>query len=246
MRYSWLLVPLFMITGCGYQEKPTTAIAVAHITAPANATNMRTFSWPGGDWSANVAWEARHSMSRRGDGQSFWPVSSDQYGPRWIADWCYTNNTPNEANDPGALTEAIRESFGYVGVIGHDQATSHHQSGWCTFLTRLVLYRSSYGAGYNCHLTMPNFGSGSMYDWCSPAYMIRDFTSAQPGWVILRPSPNEHSAILDRRAVVNGRDGWWVIDGNYVGPWLIGRHFLPLPVLQNDYWAWAPTLATTN
>lgn len=224
----------------GPQPDSTTSIS------PLNAVNRATIRWPAGDWSANVAWEARHAMSNRHDGMSNWPVPGDAYGPRWLADRCYTGSWWGEANDPNALPKAVAESFGYVGTVGHEAGGSHHYSGWCTFFVRYVLYRSSYGLNNGYHLTMPNFGQGSLYAWCTPAYMTNNFSQARPGWIGLRPPPNEHSLILDQRAIVNGRDGWWVIDGNYVAPWLIGRHFMPISTLNLSYWAWQPTLATSN
>ena len=239
------------LSGCDSAKRLTEVGSVDSLrnppeTTPTNSVNTATFAWSGGDWSANVAWEARHAMSARQDGTSNWPVPADGYGPRWIADRCYTGNWYGEANDPYALSKVVAESFGYVGTIGHEPGGSHHFSGWCTFFFRDVLYRSSYGARRGCHLTTPNFCHGSMWDWCTSAYMTKAFESAKPGWAGLKPPPSEHVFILDQRATVNGRDGWWVIDGNYVGSFLIGRHFMPMTVLKASYWGWAPTLATSD
>lgn len=244
----YLVLWVMLLSGCAVEDQHSsiTAPDSSRTSQPMNATNKATLQWPSGDWSGNVAWEARHAMSNRQDGTSNWPVPGDAYGPRWIADRCYTGAWNGDANDPYALQQAINESFGYVGTIGHESGGSHHLSGWCTFFARLVLYRSSYGLGNGYHLTTPNFGHGSMWDWCNSAYMTKSFESARPGWLAFHPPTGEHVAILDQRATVNGRDGWWVIDGNYVGGWLIGRHFLPMTVLKTSYWAWAPTLATSN
>ena len=246
---KWVLVVLVaaaLMVGCGDVTNKVAAPTTEPQTEPTNAVNKATIRWQAGDWSANVAWEARHAMSNKHDGTSNWPVPSDAYGPRWLADRCYTGSWNGEANDPFALSKASAEAFGYVGTVGHESGGSHHYSGWCTFLVRLILYRSSYGLNNGYHLTTPNYGKGSMWDWCNSAYMTRSFETAKPGWCAFKPPPSEHALILDQRATVNDRDGWWVIDGNYVGTWLIGRHFMPMTVLKAQYWAWAPTLATSN
>ncbi len=211
-----------------------------------NERDRTMFPFPGGDWNANVLWEARHALGWKNNGISTWEVPRDSYGARWLGDWDYISS------DPTALAHASAEAYGVVGPVS-DTADGHHRGGWCTFFARLVLYRSSYGAGYGSHLMMPNpWGRdpGGVYGWCNSRYMTQNFWAARPGWIIMAPGI-PHTAILEMLEYQGGRWGWWVVDSNWVGSdagyrYYIGKHFIPMSVLQSQYWAWAPTLATTN
>ncbi len=202
--------------------------------------------WQNGDWSARIAWEARKALSKKADGTSGWKATNDPYGSRWYGDYDYV------ASDSAAYQKAFKEAGGagnpdFVGPVSDDSA-GHHRGGQCTFFVRLILYRSSY---WSCssHLTTPGY-PGSVYSWTDnkPDHMIQDYTKVQPGYVF--SSPHNHMAIADSRDCVNKKNGWWVIDSNYVtgnGGYCIGKHFMPdSKLLADNYWAWKANWATSN
>ncbi len=218
-------------------------------TQPMSVSDQRTGPFPGGDWSSRVLWEARHALSQSASGTSAWSISVDKYGPRWLGDWNYATG----GSDNYAFEKASSEAAGYIGPCT-DDAANHHRAGWCPFFVRLILYRSTYWAGYGWHLTMPNYPN-SVYSWCNGNYMTPNPNAALPGWIGLSPS-KPHAMVLDSRDTVRGssgyQTGWWVIDSNWVGSdngyvYYIGKHFLPDSALQSmGFWFWCPTLATPN
>lgn len=220
----------------------TSSIKPGDNASPLNAVDRRTKPWPGPDWSARCLWEARYALSRRADGTSAWPL----YDSRGVLTGYYGDYN-YVATDWYAYGRAYDEAGGppWIGEVS-DQG-SYHRGGWCTFFGRLVYYRASYWAGYGWHLTVPNYGQGSMYGWCDTGHMTQDFrNNARPGWMIFRK--DYHVAILDSRGSLRGVDGWWVIDSNYTGGngnFRISKHFFSMSELAS-YWAWAPSLATSN
>lgn len=209
------------------KQEPKAVVIASDRTKPG-------FAWAYGDWSSRVAWEARRALSQRADGTSAWSITNG-----YLGDWNYV------ASDGYARDQAMEEATD-VGMLT-DTSDGHHRGGWCTFFVRLVLYRASYWAGYGVHLTTPNFHQG-VYSWCDPDHMTQRYWEVKPGWVL--SAPNYHMGIFDRRANVGGKDGWWVIDSNWVGGngnFWIGKHFMTDADLKaKNCWAWYPSWATTN
>lgn len=199
------------------------------------------FTWTHGDWSSRVLWEARYALSQSANGISKLPISSipgNNLG--WYGDWDYPTS------DLKAFEQSKAEASGVVGSIGPDNY-GHFRGGWCTFFVRLVLYRSSYWAGYNDHLTTPGFPL-SVYT-IVPS-MTNNYSTMKPGWVFASKSA-VHMAIADNRATVDGKIGWWIIDANYVGGgngyFVIGKHFMSdAKLLSSGYLGWLPDRATAN
>lgn len=219
--------------------------------APASATpGETTYEWSHGDWTSRIVWEARYALSQSANGVSN-NSNYNYYPPIWYGDWDYP------ASDSWALQKAIAEQggSGWSGDLGPItiNGKTYFRSGWCTMFVRLVLFRSTYWAGYGEHLALHYPG---VYD-INEGEMTRNWSSVQPGWIFIK-KPNtggsEHMAIADQRDYQNGSWGWWFIDANYVGfsisgspQFIVGRHFMSDQQLNNgQYWGWYPHLANHN
>lgn len=252
---SFFFVSFFLLTisGCGREEDLVSnesllsenEVVVENVQNNEDIQSDKVggpgFTWTHGDWSFRVLWEARYALSQSANGISKLPISNvpgNNLG--WYGDWDYP------AKDLKALEQSKAEASGVVGSLGPD-AYGHFRGGWCTFFVRLVLYRSSYWAGYNDHLVPPGFPL-SVYT-VTPS-MTNNYSLVKPGWVFASKSA-VHMAIADSRATVDGKIGWWIIDANYVGGgngyFVIGKHFMSdAKLLSNGYLGWLPDWASSN
>lgn len=215
-------------------------IMITGMVIPSYATvNGPGFTWNHGDYSSRVRWEARYALSRSANG-----TSTNPYGNSWFGDWDYV------ASDSYAYNRAAAEAGWVVGGIATNTGISpaRYRGGWCTFFVRLILFRSTYWTGYGQHLTTPAFPE-QVYAHVDGNYMTDRYDTVQPGWIFVT-AVNQHYAVADERANVNGSWGWWFIDANYVGGngnFYIARHFMSDATLRaNSYRAWRPDRATNN
>lgn len=198
-------------------------------------------SWQHGDWTSRVLYEARYALNKNANGTSGVTQGSGAQ-QKWYGDWDYVSS------DAVALAGAQTEAAGFVGTLSPALTSiipgkSVYRGGWCTFFVRLVLYRSTY---YNFvdHYTTPGFPDVGLYTIQDS--MTQVYSNVQSGWVLLTPK-NTHYAIAERREIVDGNVGWWVIDSNYVCSYCIGRHFFSDASLKTlGYYGWKPDRGTNN
>ncbi len=71
-------------------------------------------------------------------------------------------------------------------------------------------------------------------------------THFQQGWILMTAT-NTHYAIAEKPATIGGVSGWWVIDSNWVGSYVIGKHFMSNADLQSQgYHGTSAYLGTWN
>ena len=131
---------------------------------------------------------------------------------KWYGDWDYAND------DTTARDNADDEGYGVVGNLGY--SGGYYRGGWCTYFVRLVLYRATYW-NFDDHYAMHNYPY-SVYGNLNN--LEDDPTLFEPGWMLIDEST--HYAIAEERETINGTSGWWVIDSNWVGSHVIGKHFM--------------------
>lgn len=189
-------------------------------TVPANAQVGESHAWTHGDWSSRVLWEARYALSQNADGYSS-KSSGSGLSKIWYGDWDYSNS------DTIARDKAGAEGYNVVGPLG--AYGSYYRGGECTYFVRLVLYRSTYWY-FSDHYAMHNYPN-SVYGNISG--LQSDPAQFQPGWMLLTAT-NSHYAIAEKRETISGVSGWWVIDSNWVGSYIIGKHFMSDSTLQSQ------------
>lgn len=190
-----------------------------------------------GDWTNNILSEARYALNTCRCGSS-----TKTYSGQYMGDW----NWPTGGSDNGAFQNVSRDYGGATGTVGMG---TYEYGGWCKFFVSLVLYRSSYGLGNRYHLYLP---TGYTYAGTDPR-------NAGPGWVLQTTSP--HTAIIDSPHYNSSgvRDGWWLIDSNWIGTtankdangrivsynysYWVGKHWMSFTALdQKGFKAWKPNL----
>lgn len=156
-------------------------------------------------WEGNIVSEAKYSLCQQRTG-----TSHKVYQGLAMGDWDY----PHQGDCCNALAR-VRAHIGAdnVGSLGLWQ-NQYRQGGYCKFFTDFVLYRSSYGYPGG-HLVL----RGGTYSYPNP----RSVSQAQPGWILQKPSPGPHTAIVVALL------GWGldVIDSNFTGgngSFAISRH----------------------
>ncbi len=190
-----------------------------------------------GDWTKYVLSEARYALCQNRSGSSSKFLNDQPMG-----DWNYTTG----GSDNWAFSKVSKDYGGATGTVGMG---TYGYGGWCKFFVSLVLFRSSYGLGNSNHLYLPT-GYG---------YAGTDIANAGPGWVIQSTMP--HTGIIDapHYNASGVRDGWWIIDANWLGTWYskdaygrltvphysywIGKHFMSDATLRaKNFYAWKPNL----
>jgi hypothetical protein len=174
-----------------------------------------------GDWTNNILSEARYTLNPSRSG-----TSNLTYNGQYMGDW----NWPTGGSDNWAFQKVSADYAGATGTVGFSR---FEQGGWCKFFVSLVLFRCSYGLGNNYHLYLPY---GYIYATIDPR-------NAGPGWVLQSTMP--HTAIIDSPHYNSSgvRDGWWVIDSNWIGTyknsagqWVysywVGKHWMSFSSLD--------------
>ncbi len=202
-------------------------------TSKAIAEVGESHNWTHSDWSSRVLWEARYALSQDADGYSS-NYSGSGLSKKWYGDWDYVND------DTTARDNARGEGYGIMGPVG--PYGSYYRGGQCTYFVRLILYRATYWY-FNDHYAMHNYPD-SVYGNVNG--LEDDPTQFQPGWMLITAT-NTHYAIAEKRETISGVSGWWVIDSNWVGSYVIGKHFMSDATLQSQgYHGTAAYLGTWN
>ncbi len=191
-------------------------------------------SWSHSDWSSRVLWEAKYALSQDADGYSD-NHSGSGLSEKWYGDWDYANDDTTERDN------AEDEGYGIMGTIGGPNGSGYYLGGQCTYFVRLVLYRATYWY-FSDHYAMHNYPY-SVYD--NLGGLEDDPTQFQPGWMLI--DEDTHYAIAEKRATISGVSGWWVIDSNWVGSYVIGKHFMSDATLESQgYRGKSPDKGTWN
>lgn len=230
------VIPAAFLGGCAEEQssnpvEPTSALTDITI-APDDVNPDRPGAEPAaaavysGNWAPYILSEVRYALSQNRSG-----TSSKTYYGKYMGDWNYVTG----GTDNWAYQKVATDYSGATGPVG---MSTYALGGWCKFFVSLVIFRSSYGLGSNYHLYLPS----------GYTYATTDVGSAGPGWVVQSTMP--HTAIIEspHYNASGVRDGWWLIDANWVGSengfrYYIGKHYMTDASLRaNGFKAWRPNL----